>query len=66
MKFLDDKVNLYMPDLTMLEKVGLTLGRRLTVMALHDFDKSMEVELDNGETKSISISLSSNIFVKPI
>ncbi len=50
--------------LKMLEQLGLTLGRRVTT--IHDFDQSMELQLDNGETKSASNALTGNIFVKPI
>ena len=52
--------------LKMLEQLGLTLGRRVLVTRTHDFDQSMELQLDNGETKSVSNTLTSNIFVKPI
>lgn len=52
--------------LKMLEQLGLTLGRRVMVTTIHDFDQSMELQLDNGVTKSVSNALTGNIFVKPI
>ena len=52
--------------LRMLEQLGLTLGRRVLITTIHDYDQSMELQLDNGETKTVSNTLTSNIFVKPI
>lgn len=52
--------------LTLLEDLELTLGRVVTVTAHHDFDQSMNLQLDNGETRSVSSAVTSNIFVKPI
>lgn len=52
--------------LKMLEKLDLLLGRRIHVITKHDFDRSMEVQLDNGANISVSNDVASNVFIKPI
>lgn len=55
------------PDfLRLLEKKGMMLGRRVIVNAKHQFDQSMELQLDNGHSITVSQSVCANILVKPI
>jgi DtxR family Mn-dependent transcriptional regulator len=46
-----------------LNKIGIFLGAQIQVIDKIDFDKSLEIKLENEKTLSISSEVSKNIFV---
>lgn len=51
--------------LQLLENLGLILGRKIMVISIQEYDQSMEIQLDDGTTKSISSAIAQNIYIKP-
>ncbi|WP_341228370.1 metal-dependent transcriptional regulator [uncultured Arcticibacterium sp.] len=51
------------PFLQHLDKLGLKLGLKIEVIEVSEFDKSLEIEIEEGQTLRISAEVSKNIQV---
>ncbi|MDX1684138.1 MAG: metal-dependent transcriptional regulator [Saprospiraceae bacterium] len=55
------------PDfLKLLENQNLLLGNTISVRAIHEFDLSMDIDIESGSTTSVSRHVTRNLFIKPI
>jgi DtxR family Mn-dependent transcriptional regulator len=49
--------------LRFLDKKGITLGKKITILDKEDFDDSLSIEID-GEKLSISKKIANNLYIK--